>query len=811
MLVSLHWLQQYITINRSAEQLAETLTMLGLEVENIEHQAEKYRGFVVGEVLEVRKHPKADKLSICSVNVGKENLQIVCGANNVAPEQKVAVGLAGAIVPRNQHDPHGEPFTLAQVKIRGVESFGMICSEYELGLGEDKQGILILGSHAKVGSLFSEYLGYDDTVLEIGITPNRPDAMSHIGVAREIGASTGKSLKIPRIKLKESNKKIDSALSVHIENKNDCPRYTARVVFGIKVEPSPDWIQQKLKAVGIRPVNNIVDITNYVLMEIGHPLHAFDYDKISGHRIHVRQAGKVNGFTTLDHKTRMLREDSLLICDGEGPVAIAGVMGGENTEITGESKNIIIESAYFNPQSIRRTSKHLGLSTDASQRFERGADPNITKWAVDRVASLIQEICGGEVLKGCIDPYPLKKSPLRIQVRVDKTNEVIGTTLTNKEINSLLKKLGILTNNITRKDKSRDVVECIVPTFRPDISREIDLIEEAVRAYGFNNIEPKVQTSLMMPENAPAPDFHDELRDFFVGSGFREVISNSMQGISIASLGSDRFVKIANPISKDMAALRTSLIPGMLEVVRKNIFHGTKDMRLFEIGKAYFNKSAISGKSLDNYVEEERLIICLSGQHSPASWSEKPRIVDIFDAKGEIQTLFHKIFLDKFKFIPYSTTNALTKVGLVIEINGESAGKVGLISPEILDRFEIEQNIVVGEIDISYLAQSKRKVSEYVPLPRYPVVLSDIAVVVDDLVPVEELEKEIWSSGKPLLRRLELFDVYTGTQLGEQKKSCAFALEFRSDERTLPQEEVDGVIRKVMQRLGEKFNAKLRA
>ncbi|MBI3193844.1 MAG: phenylalanine--tRNA ligase subunit beta, partial [Ignavibacteriae bacterium] len=403
MKVSLKWLQEYVNINITPEELAHKLTMVGLEIEDIEHLGAKYKKFVVGKVLETSKHPNANKLTICKVDVGNEVLQIVCGAPNVAPEQIVAVGLSGAVVPHNQHDPDGKPFTLSNVILRGVESFGMICSAYELALGDDKDGIMVFDSEAKAGTSLAEFLGQDDIVFEVGITPNRADALSHIGIAREVAALLDSNVTYPEINLKESTKKTSEAASIIIEDGENCPRYSGRVLFNVRVVESPTWLQNRLTAIGIRPVNNVVDVTNYVLMEYGYPLHAFDYDTLTGHKIVVKCAKEGEKFTTLDHKERTLKSDTLMICDGEKNIAVAGVMGGENTEITEATKNVLLESAYFKPRSVRRTAKYLSISSDASQRFERGANPNITTVAIDRAAQLIQNLCGAEVLQGVLD------------------------------------------------------------------------------------------------------------------------------------------------------------------------------------------------------------------------------------------------------------------------------------------------------------------------------------------------------------------------------------------------------------------------
>ncbi|MBI3189986.1 MAG: phenylalanine--tRNA ligase subunit beta, partial [Ignavibacteriales bacterium] len=579
MRISLKWLRQYVDINVTPEDLAHRLTMVELEVEDIEYMGAKYDKFVVGKVLEVSKHPNANKLTVCKVDVGTEVLQIVCGAPNVAPNQIVPVGLSGAVVPHNQNDPEGKPFTLSNVKLRGVDSYGMICSVSELGLGDDKDGIMVLESSAKVGSPLAEYLGQDDIVFEVGITPNRADALSHVGIAREVGALLDGKLKLPEIKLHESKELASNHASILIEDAENCPRYSGRVLFNVKVAESPKWLQDFLIAVGVRPVNNVVDVTNYVLLEIGHPLHAFDYDTLTGHKIVVRRASEGEKFIALDHKERTLKSETLMICDGEKNIAVAGVMGGENTEITSSTVNVLLESAYFNPTSIRRTSKYLGITSDASQRFERGANPNITDWAIDRAASLIQEICGAKVLSGVIDVYPQKIEPRTVPLRVNRTNQILGTDLNKTTVTNLLKKLE-LKPLVSKASQKTDELLFEVPTFRIDLEREVDLIEEVARVFGYDNIQTDVTSQFSFSSDPPKRDFETELREWFVGRGFNEAVINSMNDIETAHLSSPDYVEVANPISKDMAALRTSLLTGLLNCVRSNLFHGTKTVRL---------------------------------------------------------------------------------------------------------------------------------------------------------------------------------------------------------------------------------------
>jgi phenylalanyl-tRNA synthetase beta chain len=658
----------------------------------------------------------------------------------------------------------------------------------------------------------SEYLGLDDTVFDIGITPNRPDAMNHLGIAREIAAITGKKLKLPRIRFAESKKKTKEFASVRVIDSVACPRYTVRVLLSVNVGPSPKWMQNLLQAVGIRPINNVVDATNYVLMECGHPLHAFDYDKISRHEIIVKCGNQGQPFTTLDHKERKLRGDTLMICDSDGPLAVAGVMGGINSEISEATTNVLLESAYFDPRSVRRTSKYLGISSDASQRFERGADPNATRWAADRAASLMREFCGGEVLCNPIDVYPRRIVPKRVPLRVKKANEILGTTLRASMVSALLHKLGIDDIKSAGKKKVKDELVFLVPTSRQDLEREIDLVEEIARMYGYGNIGIQTRTSLEYSTHAPAPDADDVLREWLIGRGFREIITNSMEHEWMASLASNKAVEVANPISKDMGFLRTSLIPSALSVVRNNVFQGAKNLRLFEIGRVYF-RDRRPGKPgwIAGFEEFPKLILVFYGNARPQDWDIKSRFIDIFDVKGELEALFEKIFLDNYKFIPYPTTKALTEDGLLVEINGEEAGFLGNVRKTVLQRFDIESDVYVAELEAGILSRVMHERRAYRAPSRYPLVARDLAIVVDEGLPVEDLVSEIRRASGPLLTSVELFDIYRGNQIGAGKKSCAFSMEYRSEDHTLTQEEIEVIVRNVIGHLSSKFNASLRA
>jgi phenylalanyl-tRNA synthetase beta chain len=808
--VSHSWLKNYLDFELAPEDVRDRLTMLGLEVEEVERPGDKYRGFVVGEVVEVRGHPNADRLYVCKVNTGGEILQIVCGAPNVSEGQKVPVALVGAVVPRNQHDPEGKPFTLTRAKIRGVESFGMICSEFELGIGDDREGIMVLEPNARVGQSLSEYFGLDDIIYDISITPNRPDCLSHIGIARELGISLGRKIKKPRVSFTESEKRIDDHAQVEIVDKVNCPRYSARVVLGVKVGPSPEWLQRMLKSVGLNPINNIVDVTNYVLYEMGHPLHAFDYDKLSGHKIVVRCAEDGERFETLDGKIRTLRGDTLMICDAEKPVAIAGVMGGKNTEITFETRNVLIESAYFNPISIRRTSKFLGLTTDASYRFERGADPEAVIPALNRAVQLIAEIAGGEILNGVIDVYPNPINPRIINLRFRRLNDILGIEISPDRVIEILRGLEfeILNND-------GEVINVRIPTFRPDIEREIDLIEEVARVYGYENIPDKMDSVIHFSTEKIRVDFHELVRERLIGAGFKEVVTNSMQVEEKARMfGGENFVRVINPISREMSALRTSLIPSALDVVKHNFSYGVRNLKFFEIGRVFrISAEDDPRKIVDNYLEEEKLLILITGRAEPISYDIEEREFDIYDIKGEVENLFRNIFLDNYRFIYYSNnSDVISDMSIGIEIDGKDAGRIMKVGDMILRKFDINANIFVAEIDFDVLCKSSRfEFRRYMSLPRFPAVYRDLAFVVDENVPVGDVEKTIRERAGRVLKSIRLFDIFRSEKIGKGKKNVAFSLELISEERTLTDREVDEIISDVVKYVEEKLGAKLRS
>lgn len=806
MRVSHNWLRQYVDLKLEPQELADGLSMLGLEVESFESQAKQYDKFVVGKVVEKKKHPNADKLSVCLVDIGKEQLQIVCGGPNVEAGQKVAVGLVGAIVPRNQHDPDGEPFVLGQVKIRGVESSGMICSEFELGLGPDAESILVLDAKAKVGASLAEYLDKTDVLYEMEVTANRGDWLSHIGVAREVSALTGKQWKTPKVNIKERRERTEEHASVRIDDHEGCPRYAARVVLNVTIGPSPQWLQDRLQAVGVRPISNVVDVTNYVLMETGHPLHAFDLDKLAGHKIIVRRAKENEKFTTLDEKERTLGPETLLICDAQKPVAIAGVMGGINSEISRTTKNVLLESAFFDPKSIRRTSKFLGLSTEASQRFERSADIEMVVFAINRAAQLLADIAGGEVLKGVIDVYPKKMKKKTTRLRTARTNQILGTNLKSSEIKKLLGRFGFKCIS----DK-KDVFRVTIPSYRNDVTSEIDLIEEVARLFGYDNIETKTRGMIDYSEVSGKRDFSDEVLDYWVGAGFNECIANSLLNRKEIDIVGEPAVDVLNPVSVDMAALRTSLIPGMLRIVQNNIYQTQRDLRLFEIGRVYMKKEEISPDLLAPYFEEDRLIIILTGYNSPAQYGMMRRNFDLFDLKGEVETFLSKFFLDKYCFIYYDTHKPLSVSNIDIEINGTYVGFLGKVKKEILNFFDISQDVYVCELMLEKLSDHLPKGRRFLAVTKFPTVTRDVAFVVGQDLRFADLERVIRQAGGKDLKGVTLFDVYEGDQVGQNKKSMACTIEIQSPDKTLNESEINTIVQRIVERAKGECGATLRA
>lgn len=628
MKISLKWLQRYVDFRYSAEELVKLFVNLGIEVENVEYMSKVWENYVIGEVKDKKKHPDADKLSVCKVDVGKgELLNIVCGAPNVDAGQKVCVALPGAVIPNGD-------FVINKTKIRGEVSEGMICSARELHLGDDQEGIMVLDTDLRPGEPFSDYLQADDVIIEIGITPNRGDLLSYLGIAKEVSAVNGSEVKIPNVKLISSDK--SSIVEVEIKS-NACLRYCGVVLRNVHVKRSPDWLRNFLEASGIRSINNIVDVTNYVMLESGQPLHAFDLDKIAGSKILIRDAREGEEFTTLDGKERVLMGNSLLICDAEKPVALAGIMGGINSEISDSTVNVFIESAYFEPVRVRKTSRYLGLQTDSSYRFERGVDIDKTLWAALRAAELMRDLSGGVIEDGVSDVYPVKAEKLCVPLRLSRLNALTGMNFASDEVIRMLSGLGL-----ELKGKSQDVMEFEIPNSRKeDLRREVDLIEEVIRLNGYDKIPEKNYDRIFLDIRDFADSDYDTMLDYrryFINRGYSEIITNSLVDEDEAMLFSENYIKILNPLGKTTSVLRPNLIIGAMNSVKYNINHGAEYVRLFETGNVFtFENGSIH--------ENRNKMMILAGKF-PGSVHEKPRNFDIFDIKAELETLLSKFNIE---------------------------------------------------------------------------------------------------------------------------------------------------------------------
>ncbi len=799
MKISLSWIKEFVDLKDiSTDEIISKLTMSGLEVEDVVDQSNLYRNFIVGFVKETAKHPNADKLTICKVFDGKDDLQVICGASNVRSGQKVVFAPIGTEIPNGN-------FIIKKAKIRGVESHGMICAEDELLLSNDHSGIMVLDEKLEAGKSITEALKLSDVILEIAITPNRPDALSHIGVARDIAALFDRELKIPEIKLNEIGDEVNKLAAVVIEDEVNCPRYIAKVVKDVQIKESPQWLKNRLEKIGLRPRNNIVDITNLVLHECGQPLHAFDLDKLNGHKIVVKSTKSETNFTTLDSKERKLPLNTLMICDGNREVAIAGVMGGENSEITNETKNILIESAYFNPSSIRKTSKALGLSTDASYRFERGTDPNITKYAAERCAQLVAELANGKIVAGIIDVYPKVIKPKEIELRFSRTTRILGYEVSTGKIKNILSRLGLA---IKVLDEDKLLVS--VPTFRPDIEREIDLIEEIARINGYDNIPTVSKINITLEKKTDETEFDEKIRQTATALGFFEMINNPLQSEADAKLTGNP-IKIANPLSADMECLRTSLLPGALITISKNIRQGVKDIKLFEIGDA-FNKAAESEiKSFNDFTENQRLLFIFSGKEQVKIWNAEEKQSDFYLLKGLVDSFLSKISLDNVLIDSYySTANEIYAYYLTKNFKEVELGRGGKLNNEVLKQFDINQDVYCFEFDLTLFNAIQSNAKTYTDPLKYPKIIRDFAFVLDKSVKYLDVKEFIKNKSSNLLKEVSVFDVFESESLGTEKKSLAFTLEYYDANRTLTEDEVEKDFSNLIALITKEFNAQLR-
>jgi phenylalanyl-tRNA synthetase beta chain len=781
MIVTYNWLKEFVDFDIPPEELADLLTMLGLEVEGMEARGEGMDSVVVAQVLEKIPHPNADKLSLCKVNNGKDILNIVCGARNFKAGDKVALAQIGTVLPGD--------FRIKRSKIRGEESEGMLCSEKELELSDESSGIIVLPPEFKLGVPLFEALGLKDTILEIGLTPNRADCLSMIGVAREIAAKMGVSVKYPGHAVEEKGADITTIAAVIVENSHLCPRYAARYISGCKIGPSPGWLVNRLKAVGLRPINNVVDVTNYVLMEYGHPLHAFDFDLLSGGKIIVRRAQDRERFMTLDGQERILKSSDITIRDAERAVALAGIMGGENSEISAETTNILLESAYFDPTSIRLTSKRLGMHTDASHRFERGADINILVRAIDRAASLIADLSGGKVASGILDVYPKKFSATRIVARFEVINRTLGLHLSGEAIRGIFHNLEFTTNII-----EPGIVEVCVPSFRVDIEREIDLIEEIARLNGFENIPVTMPKARVFSDLTPRHQrLEKRLKNLLADQGFNEVINFSFiapEALDKLMLRADDprriTIRLRNPLVEEQSVMRTTLLPSLLETAAKNISYRELNQRIFELRRVYLPKE---GQELP--VEPLYLTGLLTGRREPEGWNQGKFPVDFYDAKGIVESIFNAFHLVDVLYVAEKTEKYYHPgKSCNIFLGDEPVGSIGELHPDVQERFGIEQTVYCFEINVEHLVAYSRDIASISPPSRFPDTIRDIAMLIADEVPFITIRECVKALGIKEIEDVSIFDLYQGENIPPGQKSIAIRLRYRSHDRTLTDEEV---------------------
>lgn len=801
MKVSLSWLRDYVQISMGVEDLAHLLTMAGLEVEGVASTGEGFDQVVVAEILAVRRHPNADRLSLVEVTTGKETYSIVCGATNIRPGQRVPLALVGSKLPNGVQ--------IKRSKIRGEVSEGMLCSEIELGLGQDAKGILILSPDAPLGANLGEALGFKDTVLDIAVTPNRPDCLSVMGIAREIAALTHQRLRYPDTSIEGEGGEIHRRTSVTILDPDLCPRYVARMIEGVHVAPSPSWLKDRLEKVGLRSINNVVDVTNYVMLECGQPLHAFDFDLLEEGRIVVRRAKEGESFTTLDGVKRILDAEMLMICDGVKPVAIAGVMGGLNSEIRGETKTVLLESACFDPGSNRRTSKKLGLETEASYRFGRGVDYGGCLKAANRAARLIQELAGGRIVEGAVDAYPRPMSPKPIRLSVAKTNRILGTEISREDVKTYLESL-----EITVQPEDDETFVVVPPSFRGDLEREIDLVEEIARLNGYERIPVTLPRGEPSAEPKPRElSLEQRAMEVLLHYGYHEVITYSFtspDALDRIKLPPEDFrrrqIRILNPLTEDLSLLRTTLIPGLLETARYNFSRKNLNLRLFELKRVFW---PAEGKKLPQ--EPKSLAGLATGLVEEPSWASTQRHIDFYDVKGLVQDLLETLQVQGVTFrrtgeVPYLHPGKAVEV-----LSGEVVlGVLGEAHPEVLARYELEGKVFLFDLDFEKIVQRTTAAKRFQPLPKFPAVYRDLSLIVEEEIEVERLAEAIRSSREPFVDEIVLFDLYRGAPIPAGKKGVSYRIRYQAADRTLTDGEVNRSHERILSRLREMFQAQLR-
>jgi phenylalanyl-tRNA synthetase beta chain len=797
---TLSWLKEYVDFDVAPEELAERLTMSGLEVESLEYLGKGLEEIVVGEILEIRPHPDAKKLLLCDVSDGAKSYKIVCGAKNMEVDDKVALARPGTELPRSAKFPEG--ITIEETNIRGELSEGMLCSEVELGVGGDDEGIIILPERSVVGGSVVNPLGLDEVVMEIGVTPNRPDCLSVVGIAREVAAVIGSELKYPKFQLVEEGEDIDKLARVEVSDSEGCPRYSCRVITDLRIAPSPHWLKMRLENSGIRSINNVVDITNFVLLEWGQPLHAFDYDLIEGKKIVVRSADEGEVIQTLDGLERVLTNEDLIISDASKPIALAGVMGGASTEVSDATKNILLESAFFSPIRVRKTSKRTNLKSESSYRFERQVDINGVVKALDRASELMRELAGGTISRGIVDVYPSPVGSREIKLSAKGLNKLLGTEIEPDEVIEIMERL-----DIEGKVAKGEALTFMIPSFRADITREVDLVEELARHYGYNRIPTTLPSVVMKTEGLKIEKtLENRIKQILTSYGFLEVINYSFDDPAYLGLfNSAQPLGILNPLSNEGSVLRTSLFPGLMRNVSLNLNRQINDIRVFEIGRVYIPE----GNGLPK--EITKLVVAATSERQSELW-EKAEF-DFYDLKGVVERIFElhslvkRLRFEQTRQVGFLHPGKSSKV----LIQDEEIGILGQLHPEISEKMDISQGVYVLEIDLDKLAEfyiGKRL--QFRPIPRFPFVRRDIAIIVDEELPVGDIVGEIRRVESSLIEDVSVFDVFKGGAVEEGKKSVAVSMILRSADKTLTDEDVNQVQAKALERLNLAFGAELR-
>jgi phenylalanyl-tRNA synthetase beta chain len=798
MKISYNWLKQFIQTDKSPEELSRILTAIGLEVESLEKvQAIPggLEGLVIGFVKECGQHPNADRLRITKVDVGSgEDLQIVCGAANVAAGQKVVVATVGTTV----YPLTGEPFKINKSKIRGEASEGMICAEDEVGLGESHEGIMELAADAEVGALAKDYFKLnDDYLYEIGLTPNRADAASHLGTARDIAAF----LKIAIIKPDVSAFKVDNHnlnIEVVVENADAAPRYSGLTISGVEVKDSPKWLKEKLAVIGIRSINNIVDVTNYVLHGLGQPMHAFDADAIKGGKVIVKTGLEGVTFKTLDDVDRKLSADDLMICDAEGPVCIAGVFGGAESGVSQKTKNIFLESAYFNSVSVRKTSKRFGLKTDASFRFERGTDPDITVFALKYAALLIKEIAGGGISSEISDFYPAPVAPFEVELAYEHVDRLIGKQIPHGEIKAIITALDIQITGETKEGLSLKVAP-----YRVDVTRDVDVIEEILRIYGYNNIEipTQIRASLNTSGRPDKDTVQNTISDILTANGFNEIMSNSLTKSAYAE-NLDEAVKILNPLSSDLDIMRQTLLYSGLEAVAYNQNRRNADLKLYEFGKTYNLRE-------DKYIENQRFAVFLTGAKQAENWNAKSATATFYNLKAIVDALMARLNIADFTIEDAADANLA--YGLKYNRGNKTLVSFGAVSKAALKKADVDKEVFYADFNFDVLLNLvKKNKIVYQEVSKFPAVRRDLSMLIDKTVSFQQLKGIAQKTERKLLKDVNVFDVYQGDKLPAGKKSYALSFVIQDEEKTLTDKTIDAIMQKLIYNFGKEAGAEIR-